>query len=83
MIMTVFDTLAMYLMITSDWISKLDDEIKIINNNQINYDTNELNKIETKNLQMQTNKAGTNPKVEIATNTTISDKSKFSQGAKG
>ncbi len=52
MIMTVFDTLAMYLMITSDWISKLDDEIKIINNNQINYDTNELNKIETKLNQL-------------------------------
>ena len=52
MIMTVFDTLAMYLMITSDWISKLDDEIKIINNNQINYDTNELNKIETKLHQL-------------------------------
>lgn len=52
MIMTVFDTLAMYLMITSDWISKLDDEIKIINNNQINYDTNELNKIETKFNQL-------------------------------
>lgn len=52
MIMTVFDTLAMYLMITSDWISKLDDEIKIINNNQINYNTNELNKIETKLNQL-------------------------------
>lgn len=52
MIMTVFDTLAMYLMITSDWISKLNDEIKIINNNQINYDTNELNKIETKLNQL-------------------------------
>lgn len=52
MIMTVFDTLAMYLMITSDWISKLDNEIKIINNNQINYDTNELNKIETKLNQL-------------------------------
>lgn len=52
MIMTVFDTLAMYLMITSDWISKLDDEIKIINNNQINYDTNELNEIKTKLNQL-------------------------------
>ena len=45
--------------------------------------TGPLNKIETKNLQIQTNKAGTNPKVEIATNTTISDKSRFNQGAKG
>ena len=52
MIMMVFDTLAMYLMITSDWISKLDDEIKIINNNQINYDTNELNEIKTKLNQL-------------------------------
>ena len=52
MIMTVFDTLAMYLMITSDWISKLDDEMKIINNNQINDDTKELNKIETKLNQL-------------------------------
>ena len=45
--------------------------------------TGHLNKIETKNLQMHTNKAGIKPKVEIATNTTISDKSKFNQGAKG
>lgn len=49
MIMTVFDTLAMYLMITSDWISKLDykkeDEYvndEPVNNNLVNYNNNDI-----------------------------------------
>lgn len=48
MIMTVFDTLAMYLMITSDWISKIEDKTtfnNIVKDNYTNEDINEIKKI--------------------------------------
>lgn len=48
MIMTVFDTLAMYLMITSDWISKIENKTtfnNIVKDNYTNEDINEIKKI--------------------------------------
>ena len=61
MIMTVFDTLAMYLMITSDWIAKLDykkeDEIKVeyFKTSDIDEDKviNEIKKVIKDNLNIE------------------------------